>query len=80
MKKFILASASGLALLTVAACSDSTDNTTTQSIDPPAATTPAPADPSMTTPPPAGDAAPQATDPMPAPAETSPVPATPTAP
>ncbi len=36
MKKLILASLSGLALLTVAACSDGTDNTTTQSVQPPA--------------------------------------------
>ena len=48
MKKLILASVSALALLGVAACSDSgTDNTTTQSTNPPAAEqpmTPAPAD------------------------------------
>ena len=37
MKKLILASVSALALLGVAACSDSgTDNTTTQSTNPPA--------------------------------------------
>lgn len=34
MKKLVLASLSGLALLTVAACSDGTDNTTTQSVQP----------------------------------------------
>ena len=51
MKKLILASVSALALLGVAACSDSgkgTDNTTTQSTNPPAAEQPmkpaAPAD------------------------------------
>ncbi|WP_137931941.1 hypothetical protein [Mesorhizobium comanense] len=54
MKKFILASVSAIALLGVAACSDSgkgTDNTTTQSTNPPAAEQPmkpaAPADNSM---------------------------------
>lgn len=41
MKKLILASVSALALLGVAACSDSgTDNTTTQSTNPPAAEQP----------------------------------------
>ncbi|WP_256751097.1 hypothetical protein [Mesorhizobium sp. Mes31] len=49
MKKLILASVSALALLGVAACSDSgKDNTTTQSTNPPAAEQPmkpaAPAD------------------------------------
>ncbi|ESY97143.1 hypothetical protein NKI51_15045 [Mesorhizobium australicum] len=51
MKKLILASVSALALLGVAACSDSgkgTDNTTTQSTNPPVAEQPmkpaAPAD------------------------------------
>ena len=35
MRKLVLASLSGLALLSVAACSDSgTDNTQTQSVDP----------------------------------------------
>lgn len=34
MNKLVLASLSGLALLTVAACSDGTDNTTTQSVQP----------------------------------------------
>lgn len=47
MKKLILASAAAVALFGVAACSD-TDNTTTQSIDEPAVTTPAPSDPAMT--------------------------------
>ncbi|MFC3208411.1 MAG: hypothetical protein WA973_16050 [Mesorhizobium sp.] len=42
MKKLILASVSALALLGVAACSDSgTDNTTTESTTPPAAEQPA---------------------------------------
>lgn len=45
MKKLILASLSGLAMLGVAACSDSgtgTDNTQTQSVNPPATEQPAP--------------------------------------
>jgi ABC-type oligopeptide transport system substrate-binding subunit len=46
MKKFILATVSAIALFGIAACSDSgTDQTTTQSTNPPATTTPAPADP-----------------------------------
>jgi hypothetical protein len=59
MKKLILASAAAVALFGVAACSD-TDNTTTQSIDEPAVTTPAPSDPAMTPAPaaPADEAAP----------------------
>ncbi len=65
MKKLILAAASGLALLTVAACSDSTDNTTTQSVqpleDPAIPVTPAP------------EASPPADDPM-APSSPSPAP------
>ena len=52
MKKLILASVSALALFGVAACSDSTDSTTTQSTNPPAAEPMAPADPEAT--PPAG--------------------------
>lgn len=36
MKKLVLASLSGLALLTAAACSEGTDDTTTQSVQPPA--------------------------------------------
>jgi predicted outer membrane protein len=48
MRKLILASTAAIALFGVAACSDSADNTTTQSIDPPATSTPAPSDPSMT--------------------------------
>ena len=47
MKKLILASAAAVALFGVAACSD-TDTTTTQSVDPPAQTTPAPSDPAAT--------------------------------
>ena len=46
MKTFIIASASAIALLGLAACSDATDETTTQAVPPteePAA--PAPADP-----------------------------------
>ena len=42
MKKLILASVSALALFGVAACSDSTDNTTTQSTTPPATEQPMP--------------------------------------
>jgi hypothetical protein len=52
MKKLILASVSALALFGVAACSDSTDNTTTQSTTPPATEQPmAPATPEATPPP-----------------------------
>lgn len=47
MKKLILASAAAIALFGVAACSD-TDTSTTQSVEPPAQTIPAPSDPSMT--------------------------------
>lgn len=48
MKKLILASAAAIALFGVAACSDSADTTTTQSIDPPVEnSTPAPSDPAM---------------------------------
>ena len=46
MKKLILASLSGIALITVAACSDGTDNTTTQSVQPPADEQPMDANPS----------------------------------
>ncbi|PDQ17236.1 hypothetical protein CN311_31110 [Mesorhizobium sanjuanii] len=64
MKKLILASVSALALLGVAACSDSgTDNTTTQSTNPPAAEQPM-------------QPAPDATKP----AEPAPAPAAPAAP
>lgn len=73
MKKLILASVSALALFGVAACSDSgTDNTTTQSTNPPA--TEQPMTPDAT--PPANEATPPATDdsggamqPAPAPAQ-----------
>ena len=44
MNKLILASAAAVALFGVAACSD-TDTSTTQSVEPPAQTTPAPSDP-----------------------------------
>ncbi len=60
MKKLVLASVSALALLSVAACSDSTDGTTTQGV-PDATTTepaPAPATPPATEPAPADPAAP----------------------
>jgi hypothetical protein len=43
MKKLVIVSASALALLGLAACSDATDETTTQSVPPTEA--PAPADP-----------------------------------
>lgn len=49
MKKLILASVSAVAMLGLAACSDSTDSTTTQSTNPPAeTTTPPAASPDMT--------------------------------
>lgn len=47
MKKLILATVSAAALFGVAACSDSTDTTTTQSVEPPVTSTPAPSDPAM---------------------------------
>ena len=71
MKKLILASVSAIALFGVAACSD-TDGTTTQSVEPPAETTIAPADPATPAPQvapsdaPANDMAPA---PSPAPAQ-----------
>ena len=43
MKKLVLASVSALGLLAVAACSDSADNTTTQSVPDATTTEPAPA-------------------------------------
>ena len=58
MKKFIIASASAIAVLGLAACSD-TDDTTTQSVEPtveqPASpgATPAPVEPAPTSPSPA---------------------------
>ena len=45
MKKLVLASVSALALLSVAACSDSTDTTQTQSVPETQTTEPAPATP-----------------------------------
>ncbi len=71
MKKLILASLSGLALLTVAACSDGTDNTTTQSVQPPADEQPmgtAPAAPEATPSAPADQPADDTLQPAPAPA------------
>ncbi len=48
MKKLILASLSAVALLGVAACSDTgTDTTTTQGVNPPATEQPAPTDPAV---------------------------------
>ena len=57
MKKLVLASVSALALLTVAACSDSADNTTTQSVPETTTTEPAPA-PMEPASPPAAEPAP----------------------
>ena len=69
MRKLILASVSAIALLGIAACSD-TDDTTTESVEPPmdqtAPTTPAPADDPAATPAPADEPAEQ---PAPAPTE-----------
>lgn len=56
MKKLVLASVSALALLGVAACSDSADTTTTQGVPDATTTAPAPAEP----------ATPPATEPAPA--------------
>ena len=67
MKKLILASVSALALFGVAACSDSADNTTTQSVNPPVEKPAAPAD--TTTRAPAQDGQTQM---KPAPAEPAP--------
>ena len=50
MKKLILASVSAIALFGVAACSDNTDSTTTESVKPPVAEQPAPATPQATPP------------------------------
>ncbi|NGO50624.1 hypothetical protein [Allomesorhizobium camelthorni] len=61
MKKLILASASAIALFGIAACSDTADNTTTQSTPPAETTQPA-------TPPPA-EATPPADTTQPAPAQ-----------
>jgi hypothetical protein len=72
MKKLILASVSGLALLTVAACSDGTDNTTTQSVQPPATEQQldaAPAAPEAAPSAPAEEPAEENMRPAPAPAE-----------
>ncbi len=55
MKKLVLASVSALALLSVAACSDSTDNTTTQSVPDAVEPAPAPVDPATPAAPPATD-------------------------
>ena len=62
MKKLVITSVSALALLGLAACSDSADTTTTQSVPDTNTTEPAPA--------PMDPAAPPAADPMtPAPAQ-----------
>ncbi|MGB6118277.1 MAG: hypothetical protein WBF87_08650 [Mesorhizobium sp.] len=73
MKKLILASTAAFGLLAVAACSDSTDTTTTQSVEPPVQTMPAPSDPAMQPTPeaPADDVKPV----DPAPAQPAPAPA-----
>lgn len=57
MKKLVLASVSALALLSVAACSDSTDTTTTQSVPEGTTVQPAPqqVDPATPATPPAVD-------------------------
>jgi hypothetical protein len=72
MKKLILASAAAVALFGVAACSD-TDNTTTQSVEPPVQTVPAPSDPAMAPAPapvaPSNDDGDAAIKPVPAPSE-----------
>jgi hypothetical protein len=65
MKKLVLASVSALALFGVAACSDSTDNTTTQSVPETTETAPAPADPAPATPPAVDDSTTQSIDPTP---------------
>ncbi|CAI2933961.1 hypothetical protein [Aminobacter niigataensis] len=57
MKKLILGSVAAIALFGVAACSD-TDDTTTQSVQPPATEEPAPITPAPATP----EATPPATD------------------
>ncbi len=62
MKKLLIASASVVALFGLAACSD-TDENTTQSIDPPAQTNPAPMQPTPNT------ERPMANEPAAAPAE-----------
>jgi hypothetical protein len=78
MKKLVLASVSALALLTVAACSD-TDNTTTQSVEPMEDSVPVTPAPDATTPPAAAPEAPAELDAEPmepaAPAPTEPAPA-----
>ncbi|WP_085983965.1 hypothetical protein [Allomesorhizobium alhagi] len=51
MKKLILASASAIALFGIAACSDTADNTTTQSTPPADTTEPATPPPAEATPP-----------------------------
>lgn len=69
MKKLVLASVSALALLGVAACSDSSDSTTTQSVPDTQMNEPAPApvDPSTPAAPPAvDDSTTQSIDPAPA--------------
>lgn len=54
MKNTILAALSGVALFGIAACSDTTDETTTQSTNPPLEeTTPAPVEPAEPAPAPA---------------------------
>lgn len=67
MKKLILASVSAIALFGIAACSDSSDSTTTQSVPP----VEEPATPPATNVTPPADPAPM----QPAPAEPAPAPA-----
>ena len=71
MKKFVLASVSALALFTVAACSDSADTTTTQSVPPVEEPMAPQAEPNATPAPevnPAPEADPAPLQPAPAPA------------
>lgn len=66
MKKLFLASVSALALFGVAACSDATDTTTTQSVpDTTVQPAPVPADPSPATPPAVDDSTTQSITPAP---------------
>lgn len=66
MKKLVLASVSALALFGVAACSDATDTTTTQSVlDATVQPAPVPADQSQATPPAVDDSTTQSVTPAP---------------
>ena len=65
MKKLVLASVSALALLSVAACSDSTDTTQTQSVPETQTTEPAPIPAEPATPPATDNTTTQSVDPTP---------------